>query len=585
MARRFPHLMLAVPVLAVLCLGDALVLHKRAMPALPCSMSGGFVSRPRPWVHFDTGTHVGILHQSAAQGRLGLVRFFLSHGHAIDERDGNGRTPLHWAAATGELAAVKYLVGQGANTNARCESGLTPVHWAVLNGRLSVLKFLIDRGADLEARTSRGETPLHFAAGRGNLSAAKLLLSRGAEVDAYDVTGQTPLSRTVQKGHFKVAGLLLSSGAQANSSDNRGKTALHYAAALGSPSLAGLLLTKGAVIDVRDGKGVTPLHLAAEGSLSDPIEDRRYPDVVALLIARGADINARDVEGRTPLYRASAAGCPKTVELLLTGGADPSIGDSGGRTPLHAVASLGEDAAPLEVAASLIEHGARVDAADRRSVQPAQLAALSGGVSLVRFFLRCGAKEPDCPYRQSALPGWDSCARMLAVLVYSFLMLLATLGIYRYLPVGCALLARLCLLTGIVASIVVPRLLERLMPPDLFCLYAQAFPAGIAACLIVRRLGQAIRHRYRSISVHTLLFALAGGVVFPFAAVFFTFSDILSGSIWSSLAIGTISGTCLVLHEQVVSKQAPGKNAATVPALFAPPPSPRPKITVRDLFR
>ena len=106
----------------------------------------------------------------------------LAAGHAADERDENGVTPLHLAAAwNSDPGVAGLLLDHGAGLEALGEGGVTPLHGAaLLNGNPAVTALLLDRGANLEALADYGMTPLHLAVGEnGNPAVAALLLDRG----------------------------------------------------------------------------------------------------------------------------------------------------------------------------------------------------------------------------------------------------------------------------------------------------------------------------------------------------------------------------------------------------------------------
>lgn len=58
------------------------------------------------------------LHSGAASGNLGLVKFALDNGQAIDSVV-NGLLPIHAACAGGHTLVAKYLIERGADVNAR----------------------------------------------------------------------------------------------------------------------------------------------------------------------------------------------------------------------------------------------------------------------------------------------------------------------------------------------------------------------------------------------------------------------------------------------------------------------------------
>ena len=153
----------------------------------------------------------------------------LAEGHAADEQDETGLTPLHMTAAwNGDPAVAELLIEAGAELGAPVEGSVTPLHLAVvLNRNPAVVALLVDQGANLEAPADLGMTPLHFAVG-WNLdpAIAGLLIEAGSKLEAQTELGWTPLHvAAVHSVNSEVVELLLDRGADPTAQDGIGKTA------------------------------------------------------------------------------------------------------------------------------------------------------------------------------------------------------------------------------------------------------------------------------------------------------------------------------------------------------------------------
>jgi len=71
----------------------------------------------------------------AVEGEIGdedyqFVKFLLSHGAKVNDRDDDGQTPLHTAARDGNLKVVELLLTHGAEINAKDKQSKTPLQLA-----------------------------------------------------------------------------------------------------------------------------------------------------------------------------------------------------------------------------------------------------------------------------------------------------------------------------------------------------------------------------------------------------------------------------------------------------------------------
>jgi ankyrin repeat protein len=223
------------------------------------------------------------------------------------------------AVQHGDLALLRRLVKKSPKiVNQPCLYGRMPLENAALEGRADVVRFLVERGADIHARNSNGATAIFMAARSGNDTIVRYLLANGASPRDLDFRKQSPLFRA------------------------------------GSPAIAAILIEEGIPLNDADSSGVTPLLSAVMGDRSD---------VAGYLLDRGAAADSYSNNGEIPLHYAAKKGNTLLVRLLLEHGADPGIRDRFDNTPLHM-------AKRAEIAALLLENGARADAANGAGFTP-----------------------------------------------------------------------------------------------------------------------------------------------------------------------------------------------------------------------
>ncbi len=370
------------------------------------------------------------LHLACTNRSAPMVERLLAAGADANAALLNGETVLMTCARAGNADAVKAVLGRGADVNAKeREHHQTALMWAAAQRHPQVVQLLVGARADIRARsltyaqtvvgeqTQRagreelnytvlrgGATPLLLTARVGDVASAKLLLKAGADPNDLQPDGVSALVLAAHSGNGDVAALLLEHGADPNAFGS-GYSALHAAILRGDVPLVEALLAYGADKNARIAKG-TPLrrdttdwNLPATLIGSTPyLLAARFlePEIMQVLAAAGADRTLTMPDGATAVLLAAGMGSrtsasrrgidtidfgkvePESrvrdgVGAALDLGGDPNAANQAGDTALHIAAARGYDT----VIQRLVEHGARVDVANKRGITP--LAAATFG--------------------------------------------------------------------------------------------------------------------------------------------------------------------------------------------------------------
>jgi ankyrin repeat protein len=351
----------------------------------------------------------------ARSSNTAAAEVLIANGADVNARElWREQTALMWAAAQNQPAMVDLLVANGADVDARSAvndwprqvtgeprrmyrpfGGLTPLLFAAREGCLECARSLLAAGADVDLTDPKGVTPLFLAIDNFHFDTAKLLIEAGANPNKWDWWGRTPLYSAVDVNTMPHGGradrrsvdtttsteiieLLLEAGAWPNVQlkllppyrhigDDRGcdtmlvtgTTPLLRAAKTFDTAAIELLIDHDANVDLPNDGGITPL-MAAAGLGSVECDPRGYgpgiphylaPDTeqksiaaLKLLLDAGADIDARTLSGRagarsagrTALFGAAFWGWNDVVDYLVEHGAKVDVAERGGLTPVDA---------------------------------------------------------------------------------------------------------------------------------------------------------------------------------------------------------------------------------------------------------
>lgn len=347
---------------------------------------------------------------AVTRGDPRTVALLLDHRADVNALGPNGETPLARAAAIGATDVARVLIDRGARVMVRfARVNQTPLHVAAAHGFLPMTQLLLEHGADPEAKDASGFTPLLSAGEKGRTFVIRALLLGGAKVNTANAIRRTALWLAASRGHAESVAYLLSHGADPALAATDGQTALHVAAFNARPDIVRLLLARKPALGTLSLLG-TPLHSAAAGPTLRAIFGAQakagqkltpagtVADSAAcarLLVEAGSPLDPVDAHGSTAMQTAAAFGNKEVLEVI--GAKQKSAWtarDASGLTALHHAARgpivpgyppEAPPALPVEILAvaretiaSLLKHGAAIEARDEAGLTPLHHAASAG---------------------------------------------------------------------------------------------------------------------------------------------------------------------------------------------------------------
>jgi hypothetical protein len=172
--------------------------------------------------------------RAAKAGNLATVqRLVADDPGLLDATNGfDNVTPLMFAAQGGHVGVVRWLLDKGAALDERGSAGRTALWDACCGGRTPVVRLLLERGADPTTAQPSGSTALAAASSKGHLEVVRLLLghpSAEATINHRDFLGRTALWDACDMGRKGIVRTLLEGGADPRIADNKGITPMAIA--------------------------------------------------------------------------------------------------------------------------------------------------------------------------------------------------------------------------------------------------------------------------------------------------------------------------------------------------------------------
>ncbi len=250
-------------------------------------------------------------------------------GKGSVDRGASGQALLD-AVKLGDNRQVAILLSEGAYTEVRDSQGDTPLLYAVKTGNVQCARMLLKYDVNVKARSGSGKGPMELALDSGNQKMFLCLINGGVAPDEIGHDGNPLLFKAVKFKDMETIAMLLEHKADPSAEGKEGRTAIHVATEHGLGDCLDVLIEAGASVNVQDDRGVTPLWLALQLTGS---HDRET--ILNKLFEVGADPTLPDINGKTMLTDAVQRGMLKHAVNLINYGADVNAPDKQSLTPLE----------------------------------------------------------------------------------------------------------------------------------------------------------------------------------------------------------------------------------------------------------
>ena len=306
------------------------------------------------------------------------IKAIIDHFADINAINKNKQTAIMLACEKGDVHAINVLLKNRADLNIANADGDTCLHVVARRDHSKdVIHSMIKHGANVNAKNKFNETPLMKANKNGYIDVTKELLNAGADHKLLDGFGDTWIHRAIDGGYRQeLIRTMIDHGADVNAMNKHNETAFMTACKKGNVDAIKLLFSVGTNPNIKNDDGQTWIHHTVIGNWSR--------EVLQVVMSHGGDVNATTKDNITALMLASRTGNVDTINVLLAAGADPNITDAGGYTCLHDAVDVGCNKETLK---AIIDHGANINAANKKGVTPLMQAFQVGNINAISVLL------------------------------------------------------------------------------------------------------------------------------------------------------------------------------------------------------
>ena len=328
-----------------------------------------------------------VLHYACQKGNTEVVQYLVENsGELLTMRHEDGQSPFLVAGFSGSVELVKYLISRGCDVMDKDNDGWTVLHYACQEGEQELVQYLVENYPILlTMRDKEGQSPFLVVGISGSVELVEYLISKGCDVLDNDNDGKTILYTACNENKLELVKYLVEkSGELLTMRQEDGQSPFLVAGLSGSVELVKYLLSKGCYVLDKDNNGLTVLHYACKEGNTEVVQYlvENYQDVLTM----------RDKELSSPFHVAGLSGSVELVKYLISKGCEVMDKDNDGWTVLHYACKEGN----TEVVQYLVENYPELlTMRDKELSSPFPVAGLSGSVELVKYLISKGCEVMD----------------------------------------------------------------------------------------------------------------------------------------------------------------------------------------------
>jgi ankyrin repeat protein len=311
-----------------------------------------------------------ILRDAIENKKYSEVESLISQGADVNCIYENDNTPLHSASIVGEVGIAELLIKNGSNVNATTKNGYNPLMVACIRNDRALVELLLKNKADVNQKSKNGWTSLILAS--GNISLDSIFFQNNTMGLKIFQILDTNKNYLLKNNPAQIVRSLIKAGSDVTQKSIFNNSPLNEAIFSCNTEVIKCLLDNGANVEDSTEFGDTPLI----GVCGYKFE--KYRLSIINLLDRIWDVAGLKIENANELRSNTKSALQNNFNN------DP---------PNEQIASFNSEI--LQIAKSLIQHGANINARNSVRASPIIVASGEGKTKLVDLLIKSGADVND----------------------------------------------------------------------------------------------------------------------------------------------------------------------------------------------